>query len=61
MILSERATYEQLYDFYQDLSKELLKENKFKVLQSNFKNNTDIKQKIQVLQRLQKYSVEKTI
>jgi hypothetical protein len=49
--------FEDLYDFFQDTSKDLLKTNNFKVKQPEFKNNADIKEKIQVLQRLEKHTL----
>ena len=54
-IIAERTKYEQLYDHFQDLSKELKQYNKMVVTQPVFKNNQDISTKIQVLQRLKKY------
>jgi len=54
-IIAERTKYEQLYDNFQDLSKELKQYNKMVVTQPVFKNNQDISTKIQVLQRLKKY------
>lgn len=48
--------YEDLYDFFQELSKDLAKGNYWKVKQPVFRNNADISAKVQLLQRLQKYT-----
>jgi hypothetical protein len=55
VIVEERAKYEQFYDVFQDLSKELQLKNQFKVKQPAFSNNADISQKILTLQRLANY------
>lgn len=54
-IIAERTKYEGLYDFFQDLSKDILKSNNIKVKQPIFKNNSDISLKVQFLQRIQRY------
>lgn len=59
LIIQERERYEQNYDHFQDLSKELLATNKIKVKPPSFRNNSDISAKIITLKRLTKVKLEK--
>jgi hypothetical protein len=54
IILQEREKYEQNYDLFQDLSKELTTQNKIKVKLPSFKNNSDLMAKIITIKRFKK-------
>ena len=54
IILQEREKYEQNYDLFLDLSKELATHNKIKVKLPGFKNNSDLTAKIITIKRLAK-------
>jgi hypothetical protein len=60
LILQEREKYEQNYDLFQDLVKELAA-NKLKVKLPEFKNNSDLANKVIAVKRLAKVRVEREI
>jgi hypothetical protein len=59
-IIAERQKYEEYFDYFQDLSSQLQKNNNFKISRPSFKNNTDIASKVQILQRLKRYAAGNT-